>query len=67
MTPNLSYFIPFVTLALGATGIGQDQYTLYARHGAPGDGFGRVVSRLGDINGDGFPDYVVGSLNIPPN
>ena len=34
---------------------------------AAGDNLGNAVSNLGDINGDGIDDFIVGALNADPN
>jgi len=39
---------------------GVDGFGLYRHFGSTGDRLGSALSGLGDVNGDGFPDYLVG-------
>ena len=42
---------------------GVDGFGLYRHFGSTGDRLGSALSGLGDVNGDGVPDYLVGKEN----
>lgn len=60
--PNQAYLAGTATLYSGATGA-----TLYEMHGLQGDRLGTEVAGVGDLDGDGTPDFLVGAPHASPN
>jgi hypothetical protein len=48
----------------GPTGIVSSE-TILTPENPPGDGFGRHVATLGDLDGDGFADFAIGAFHAP--